>query len=91
MTLMTYYLSDDLEINVHVMQDGRLTLRVWDDRLKECRCWLEWDEVRWLIRALKRCECKKALKKESEKEETTPIGSEDDGEVNERWPRSTRS
>lgn len=85
MTLMTYYLSDDLEISVHVMQDGRLTMRVWDDRLKECRCWLEWDEVRWLIRALKRCECKKLLKKESEKEETTPIGSEDDDEVDERW------
>lgn len=30
MTLMTYYLSDDLEINVHVMQDGRLTLSIDD-------------------------------------------------------------
>ncbi len=69
MTLMTYYLSDDLEINVHVMQDGRLTLSIDDDRLKSRRCWFEWDEVRWLIRALKRCECKKALKKESEEEE----------------------
>lgn len=69
MTLMTYDLSDDLQINVRVMQDGRLTLSIWDDRLKERRCWLEWDEVRWLIRALKRCECKKLLKKESEEED----------------------
>lgn len=41
MTLMTYDLSDDLQINVHVMQDGRLTLSIWDDRLKERRCWFE--------------------------------------------------
>lgn len=69
MTLMTYDLSDDLQMAVRVMQDGRLTLRVWDDRLKECRCCFEWDEVRWLIRALKRCECKKLLRKESEEED----------------------
>ena len=66
MTLMTYDLADDLRINVHVMQDGRLTLSIDDDRLKSRRCWLEWDEVRWLIRALKRCECNKALKEKSE-------------------------
>lgn len=56
MTLMTYDLSDDLQINVRVMQDGRLTLSIWDDQLKECRCWLEWDEVKHLMRELKACE-----------------------------------
>lgn len=64
MTLMSYDLADDLQINVHVMQDGRLTLSIWDDRLKERRCWFEWDEVRWLIRDLKRCD--KAFKEEFE-------------------------
>lgn len=56
MTLMTYDLSDDLQIAVRVMQDGRLTLSIWDDRLKERRCWLEWDDVRHLMRRIKDCE-----------------------------------
>lgn len=64
MTLMSYDLADDLQINVHVMQDGRLTLSIWDDRLKERRCWFEWDEVRWLMRDLKRCD--KAFKEEGD-------------------------
>lgn len=56
MTLMTFDLSDDLQMAVRVMQDGRLTLSVWDDRLKERRCWLEWDDVRHLMRRIKDCE-----------------------------------
>lgn len=56
MTLMTYDLADDLQIAVRVMQDGRLTLSIWDDRLKERRCWLEWDDVRHLMRRFKDCE-----------------------------------
>ena len=56
MTIMTFDLSDDLQMAVRVMQDGRLTLSVWDDRLKERRCWLEWDDVRHLMRRIKDCE-----------------------------------
>lgn len=56
MTLMTYDLADDLQMAVRVMQDGRLTLSVWDDRLKGRRCWLEWDDVRHLMRRIKDCE-----------------------------------
>ena len=62
----TYDLSDDLQIAVRMMEDGRLTLTVWDDRLEERRCCLEWDEVRWLMRALRRCECNKAFKEAEE-------------------------
>lgn len=56
MTIMTFDLSDDLQMAVRVMQDGRLTLSIWDDRLKERRCWLEWDDVRHLMRRIKDCE-----------------------------------
>lgn len=56
MTLMTYDLADDLQMAVRVMQDGRLTLSIWDDRLEECRCRLEWDDVRHLMRRIKDCE-----------------------------------
>jgi len=56
MSLMTYDLSDDLQMAVRMMGDGRLTLTVWDDRLKERRCCLEWDEVKCLMLTLKACE-----------------------------------
>jgi hypothetical protein len=56
MSLMTYDLSDELQMTVRMMGDGRLTLTVWDDRLEERRCCLEWDEVKHLMRTLKACE-----------------------------------
>ena len=56
MCLMTYDLSDDLQMAVRMMGEGRLTLTVWDDRLKERRCCLEWDEVKHLMHTLKACE-----------------------------------
>lgn len=56
MSVMTYDLGDDLQIAVHVMGDGRLTLSIDDDRLKTRRCWLEWDDVRHLMRRIKDCE-----------------------------------
>ena len=56
MCLMTYDLSDDLQMAVRVMGDGRLTLTVWDDRLNERRCLLGWDEVKHLMHTLKACE-----------------------------------
>lgn len=55
MTLMCHDLSDDLQVAVRVMGDGRLTMHIWDDRLEECRCRLEWDEVMCLVERLMAC------------------------------------
>lgn len=38
MTLMTYDLSDDLQISLRRTDDGRVVMSVWDDRLEERRC-----------------------------------------------------
>lgn len=48
MTLMTYDLADDLQMAVRVMQDGRMVMSVWDDRLEERRCTLDWERVQAL-------------------------------------------
>lgn len=48
MTLVTYDLADDLQMAVRVMQDGRMVMSVWDDRLEERRCTLDWERVQAL-------------------------------------------
>lgn len=48
MTLMTYDLADDLQIAVRRTDDGRMVMSVWDDRLEERRCTLDWERVQAL-------------------------------------------
>lgn len=35
-------LTDDLQIALRRMDDGRMVMSVWDDRLEERRCTLDW-------------------------------------------------
>ncbi len=48
MTLMTYDLADDLQMAVRRTDDGRMVMSVWDDRLEERRCTLDWERVQAL-------------------------------------------
>ena len=48
MSLMTYDLSEDLQISLRRTDDGRMVMSVWDDRLEERRCTLDWERVQAL-------------------------------------------
>lgn len=48
MTLMTYDLSDDLQISLRRTDDGHMVMSVWDDRLEERRCTLDWERAQAL-------------------------------------------
>lgn len=48
MTLMIYDLSDDLQISLRRTDDGCMVMSVWDDRLEERRCTLDWERVQAL-------------------------------------------
>lgn len=52
MTLLTYDLADDLQLAVRMMDDGCRVLSIWDDRLRERRCTIEWGEVERLVRLI---------------------------------------
>lgn len=45
---MTYDLADDLQMAVRRTDDGRMVMSVWDDRLEERRCTLDWERVQAL-------------------------------------------
>lgn len=48
MTLMTYDLSEDLQISLRRTDNGRMVMSVWDDRLEERRCTLDWGRAQAL-------------------------------------------
>ena len=53
MTLMTYDLADDLQMAVRRTDDGRMVMSVWDDRLEERRCTLDWERVQALANLIR--------------------------------------